>query len=136
MDRMSALIVERDESTRVLLRRAIEADKWTVMEASTGEAACNLLRGVRGPLVVVLDYDQPANETWRILWYALEEPLLNQRCAFILMTSQAQRLLPVFHLALKRLSLQVLLKPFTAEQAQATLQHATVRVQKKLAHAK
>ena len=64
---MSALIVEQDELTRGILQSAVEARGWTVVEAFSADGAWNLLRDLHQPLVVILNYDLPANDAWRVL---------------------------------------------------------------------
>lgn len=131
-DMPSALIVETDASTCEILRRSLAAERYTVMHATSGEEVSNLLHDVQQPVVVILNYELPNNDAWRVLWLALDDPALSERCGFILMTRQPKKLLPVFHLALKRLSLQVLIKPFTVEQAQVTIQYASRRLRQRL----
>ncbi len=63
----AVLIVEDDESLRVLLARSLRARRIDVAEAASAEAAIELLgRGLR-PLLVLLDLQLPGATGWEFL---------------------------------------------------------------------
>ncbi len=70
------LIVEDDEGTRSMLRRSLEKEKWTVLEAENGRTALEQMRKLQ-PELILLDLMMPEmdgfqfldavhkNESWR-----------------------------------------------------------------------
>ena len=58
------LVVEDDQPTRELLRRLLEGDGWSVVEAGNGQAGLDVLQS-RSPGLILLDLMMPVMDGWQ-----------------------------------------------------------------------
>ncbi len=58
------LVVEDDQPTRELLRRLLEGDGWSVVEADNGQAGLDVLQSQR-PGLILLDLMMPVMDGWQ-----------------------------------------------------------------------
>jgi signal transduction histidine kinase/CheY-like chemotaxis protein len=61
-----ALVVEDDPSSRELLRRTLEKDKWTVVEADNGQVGLECV-AKHGPSLILLDLMMPGTDGFEFL---------------------------------------------------------------------
>ena len=70
----SALVVEDDPATRDLLRRLLEGDGWTVLEAADGLKALECLAASPAPSLILLDLMMPEMDGFEFLAEMRQHP--------------------------------------------------------------
>ena len=113
------LVVDDDHSIRETVRMLLEDAGYQVSEAVHGGEALPLLRG--GPsYVVLLDLMMPQLDGASLLSLVAEDPELERRHSFVLMTADQHATRTRFKTLLARLAVPVIRKPFDIE---VLLQH-------------
>jgi CheY-like chemotaxis protein len=106
------LLVDDDEDIRFALRALLEVEGgYTVVEASDGLAALELLRTAPDPLVVLTNHTMPHLDGPGLLAEVLEDPILAARHVYLYMTADRSITPAVAHI-LAELDAPVLHKPF------------------------
>jgi PAS domain S-box-containing protein len=109
-----ALVVEDDDQSADLVRLLLEAESFTVLRASSAEAA--LLLAPRQPLsLITLDLQLPGINGWEFL-KRIREIVSLAHVPVVIISA-----LPVTNLALTRGAAAVLEKPFSGAQLKASL---------------
>jgi CheY-like chemotaxis protein len=122
------LIVDDDEAIRETLRFALEDAGFSVDEASDGLAALRAMRGVRTPLVVLLDLMMPGLDGAGVLGSVAADQSLARRVAVVLITASSKTLPLAFANLLTELSVPVINKPFDVDKLIAAVTHAARRL--------
>jgi CheY-like chemotaxis protein len=120
------LIVDDDAPTREAMRFMFEDTGYSLLEASNGTDALDLLRGSSEPLVVILDVLMPQVDGEEVLRAILHDRDLRHRHTFILVSAlpDLSRRLRLQRM-LRALAIEVVTKPFDV----ADLEHAVARAQ-------
>ena len=110
------LVVDDDQDIRDALRFILEDAGHEVLEASDGEAALQILRKSRSPLVVLLDLLMPHMNGIDTLRQVVADPPLKERHAYLLMTADNAILRQQADPLLAQVSAQVVGKPFDIDR--------------------
>jgi CheY-like chemotaxis protein len=110
---MAHIVVADDSPTvRRVLRGWLESAGHTVHEASDGEQTLQALRAAREPTVILLDYLMPGMTGDQVLQRALEQGYVPPRYVYVIVSGLTADFPPSFMDLLRRLSIQILPKPF------------------------
>ena len=118
------LVVDDEPGQREMLRLLLEDAGHIVAEASSGEAALELLRTTSERVVVVLDQRMPRLDGDQVLAAVAADPLLTTRHAYILVTASPHALRATPPLALGGLRVPVVEKPFDVDVLLAVVAEA------------
>jgi len=88
------LVVDDDEPIRESLRFLLEDAGHTVRESEDGAGALVALRGAEAPYVVLLDLMMPNMSGSQLLQIIAQEPTLQTRHAYILLTANVRMMAP------------------------------------------
>jgi CheY-like chemotaxis protein len=110
------LVVDDDHDIRETLRLVLEDEGYEVSEASDGAIALDLLRRAEHPMVVLANHNMPVLDGPGLLSFALSDPALSRRHAFIYMTAANRIIAPDLAYTLNDLHAPVLRKPFDLKQ--------------------
>ena len=106
------LVVDDDLLFRQALRRALEEEGHTVLEAPDGVVALDLLRTVTEPMLVITDHNMPRLDGPSLFSFLLEDPGLALRHRFLYLTAANRMLAAAFTRQLDLLGVPVFRKPF------------------------
>jgi CheY-like chemotaxis protein len=109
------LVVDDEPGQREMLRLLLEDAGHIVAEASSGEAALELLRTTSERMVVVLDQRMPGLDGNQVLAAVASDPLLSTHHAYILVTASPHTLRATSPLVLGGLRVPVVEKPFDVD---------------------
>lgn len=124
----TVLIVDDDRDMRMLMRFILEDLEYTVCEASDGREGLRALRaGGAGRLIVLLDYQMPHMDGWELLRAVAADAALAGRCAFVLVTANAEVLPAAFRALLAERAIPVLAKPFHLDDLTALVLQCAAR---------
>jgi CheY-like chemotaxis protein len=122
------LIADDSPTVRTLLRGWLESAGHIVQEAPDGERALKALRAARQPMVVLLDYLMPGMTGEQVLQQALKQGYVPPRYAYVIISGLSTDFPPSFTELLRRLSIQILPKPFDQETVQAVVAFVAARM--------
>jgi CheY-like chemotaxis protein len=108
-------IVDDDPGIREVLRSALEAEGYIVIEAADGVSALERLRASPCPLIVLLDLSMPRLDGAGVLEAVTREQALAQRHRFVLVTANPLPLPPALYTLLASLEVPLLAKPFDVD---------------------
>lgn len=106
------LIVDDDESIRESVRLILEDGGYSVLEATDGVMALNVLRATPHSMIVLLDLMMPRLDGASVLAAVADDPRLATQHAYILMTAGRRTLSLSLAKLLAELSIPILPKPF------------------------
>jgi CheY-like chemotaxis protein len=106
------LVVDDDESIRESLRLILEDSGYTVLEASDGLMALNVLRATPHRMIVLLDLMMPRLDGIGVLTTVAADQRLARRHSFILMSAGRRTVSLSLARLLAELSVPILPKPF------------------------
>ena len=121
------LIVDDDQAIRETVRFVLEDVGHSVLEASDGEAALEILRQSAGGMVVLLDLIMPGMNGEAMLSIVANDAALTERHTYIVMTAAQRQLTPTIKEVIKRISAPILQKPFDIDQLIAQVHDAAQR---------
>jgi CheY-like chemotaxis protein len=110
------LVVDDDHDIRETLRLVLEDEGYEVSEAPDGAIALALLRLAEHPTIVLTNHNMPVLDGPGLLSFALSDPVLRSRHAFIYMTAANRIIAPDLAFTLNDLHAPVLRKPFDLKQ--------------------
>lgn len=122
------LIVDDDEAIRETMRFALEDAGFTVDEAADGLAGLRALRGVRAPMVVLLDLMMPGLDGAGVVGSIAADQSLARRVSVVLITASSRTLPLAFVNLLSELSVPVINKPFDVDKLIAAVTQAAQRL--------
>jgi len=128
LDVTRVLIVDDDEAIRETMRFALEDSGFSVDEAADGLAALRALRGVRAPMVVLLDLMMPGLDGAGVVGSIAADQSLARRVAVVLITASSRTLPLAFVNLLTDLSVPVINKPFDVDKLIAAVTQAAHRL--------
>ncbi len=108
----AVLVVDDDLAIRETLRLALEDSQYSVLEATDGQEALDLLRASETSLVVLLDQFMPVLDGLSVLADVITDSRLRDLHGYLIMTASPQSLPPTLNTLDERLLLQTLAKPF------------------------
>lgn len=108
------LVVDDDNAIREILREALEEEGYEVAEASDGIVCLEYLRASQEGIVVLLDQLMPRLDGLGVLRAIRDDPLLQGRHVFILLTARSRLSTPVREFA-SSLGVPLVRKPFDLE---------------------
>lgn len=124
--RVSVLIVEDDEDSRMVLRELLDEEGYTVADVTAVDTALDYLREARD-CVVLLDYLLP-RETGAVLLRAVEREVALRRHRYVFATAAEMRRIPVEDRQLaERLCSAILLKPFEMDTLLQAVRNAELQ---------
>ncbi|HEV2461918.1 MAG TPA: response regulator [Ktedonobacterales bacterium] len=107
------LVVDDDDAIRKMTRLVLEDDGYTVLEASDGAAALNVLRASHQPLVALLDLAMPGTAGEAVLQAVQDEPELRRHVYVVVTARSASQFTPDVRGLIAAVCLEVVEKPFT-----------------------
>lgn len=116
MRSVAILIVDDNPDIREAIRGLLEAEAYTVIEVSDGQAALALLRASHGPLVALVDYSMPRMNGFAMLREVSGDAELLTRHAYVLLTANDDFLPLNFRILLAALDIPIIGKPFEAQE--------------------
>lgn len=123
------LVIDDSVVQRQMMRQALEARGYMVLEAADGAEGFDALLRNPQPLVVLFDYQMPVMDGFALLQMVAGDATILARHAFILATACEESQLPVLFLQLlTRLATPVLLKPVPVDLLQETVRIAAARL--------
>jgi CheY-like chemotaxis protein len=111
--RMGVLVVDDEDAIRTTIAMVLEDEGYTVLEASNGAEALELLRAVDEPLVVLLDWMMPYVDGLDVLDAVVREPARLGRHAYVFMSGAFPAGLKQVAALPNTVRVSVLNKPFT-----------------------
>ncbi len=122
------LVVDDEPGQREMLRLLLEDAGHAVAEASTGEAALELLRTTPERTVVLLDQRMPRLDGDQVLAAVAADPALATRHAYILVTASPHKLRAAPPVVLDGLRVPVVEKPFDVDALLAAVAEAAAHL--------
>jgi CheY-like chemotaxis protein len=122
------LVVDDSLTIRLTLRSWLEPAGHQVAEAADGGAALAQLAALRGPLVVLLDYQMPGLTGFEVLQQALVERRGPPDYGYVVISARHGDFPPAFTDLLRRLAIQLLPKPFDAQTLLAVVDFVATRL--------
>ena len=132
------LIADDSATVRLMLRGWLEGAGYEVREAADGAQALEQIQSSTDddPLVVLLDYEMPKLSGYEVLQHAAAEDLLPPRCSYVVISALTSNFPSDFSALLRRLSIQILPKPFDEDTllyvtnfvTQRSQQHAAIKL--------
>jgi CheY-like chemotaxis protein len=122
------LVVDDDASLRALLASVLEDAGYTVVQASDGKPALDLLRQHAEGLVVLLDLHMPMVSGYEVLRAVEAEAPLLTRHAYLVMSAEDGPLPVDFAQMLARHDIPYFTKPFAVQAVLDAVAVATARL--------
>lgn len=126
--RPGVLVVDDEDAIRSSIAMLLEDEGYTVLQASNGAQALDLLRAVDAPLVVLLDWMMPVLNGLEVLDAAVQEPASLGRHAYIFMSAAFPAGLREVAAIPRTVHVGVLIKPFTIPLVLEQVEKAVVRL--------
>jgi CheY-like chemotaxis protein len=124
------LVVDDDANLRTFLAGLLEAEGYTVLQASDGRPALDRLRHHPTELVVLLDLHMPMMSGIEVLRVVEAEVPLSTRHAYLVLSSaQSDELPPDFLLLLERHHIPLFAKPCPLDELVAAVAAAAERLE-------
>ncbi len=122
------LLADDSPTVRTMLRGWLTTAGHEVQEAPDGERALKALKAGQTPLVVLLDYQMPGLTGDEVLQRALADGRVPPRYGYVIISGLTHDFPPTFTELLRRLSIQILPKPFDQETVQAVVAFVASRL--------
>ena len=122
------LVVDDDLAIREMLHIMLEYSGYQVTEAANGAEALEVLRSSSEPLVVLLDVMMPDVTGLHVLQTIERNPYLSTRHGYILMTASREIELLATEMAVQKLSVPLISKPFEMNCLLDTVERVVRRI--------
>lgn len=121
---MTVLVVDDDESIRVMMHLALEEAGYTVREARQGDEALRVLRESKEPMVVLVDLLMPVVSGFELLRRVAEDWDLARRHAYVVVTA-SESSLPVVQALRSTTVVEGIAKPFDIDTLTEAVKRAS-----------
>ncbi len=123
------LVVDDSPTIRLSIRTWLEQVGHQVSEAADGLIAMQQLRELKGPLVVLLDYQMPGMDGFEVLQTAIAEHRSPPDYGYVIISSLQAGFPPEFVNMLRQLSIQIMPKPFDSTSVLAVVEFVAARLE-------
>jgi CheY-like chemotaxis protein len=123
------LVVDDSPTIRLSIRTWLEQAGHQVSEAADGLIAMQQLRELKGPLVVLLDYQMPGMDGFEVLQTAMAERRSPPDYGYVIISSLQAGFPPEFVNLLRQLSIQIMPKPFESASVLAVVEFVAARLE-------
>jgi CheY-like chemotaxis protein len=124
------LVVDDEKGVRTIVRRILETDGYTVLEAADGLAALDALQTCHSSMVVVLDYLMPHRNGGEVLCDLAADAHLRDGHVFMMLTAQQGNITDEQRHVMAALDVPVVTKPFSMDGLLATVARAAEKLPK------
>ncbi len=121
----TVLVVDDDEDIRHSLKMLLTDEGYSVLTASDGIAALQILRQSQQPLLILLDVMMPRLDGPGVLQAVHSDPAMSSRHRFIVMTAGERTLPLAFVRLMKEDSVFFITKPFDLNALLTILERMT-----------
>ena len=124
------LVVDDDPTIRTSLVALLQDEGYATLQAGDGEEALDILRNVRTPLVVLLDWMMPNLDGIALLHSVAADPVLPYQHAYIFTSAAFPAGLRQVAELPRFLRVDILVRPFNVDLMLAKIEHAAERLQR------
>jgi CheY-like chemotaxis protein len=125
----TVLVVEDTDDIRQAVHLFLAGEGYSVVEASGGFRALDLLRAMPDHAVVLFDYAMPEGDGLYLLGTVAHEQALQRRHAYICMSARPSAMLPdTFNALRDRLQVPLIVKPFDLSELLNLVEEAHQRL--------
>jgi two-component system, NtrC family, nitrogen regulation response regulator NtrX len=128
--KIAVLVVEDDPTIRAALIDLLEDEGYATLQASDGAEALDILRSVRTPLVVLLDWMLPFVDGLTLLQMAATDPVLSSRHAYIFTSAAFPAGLRQVAALPQHVRVDVLMRPCNIELLLTKIEQAAERLKR------
>ena len=121
-------VVDDDADIRETLRLLLEDAGYSVNEASNGENALRMLRGMAEPHIVLLDQYLPGLSGGALLQTVATDAVLRSRHGYVLLTATSSEQARQLAESVPRMDVAIVTKPFDVDDLLETIMAVTVRL--------
>ena len=128
--KIGIVVVDDDPTIRGMLVDLLEGEGYTTLQASDGAEALDILRSVRTPLVVLLDWMLPFVDGLTLLQMVAADPVLSSRHAYIFTSAAFPAGLRQVAALPQHLRVDILMRPFNIDLLLTKIGQAVARLER------